>query len=331
MMYIYNCVCVCVRQETSAIPSNLLWCYIFVVPYNRCLYHYIFIHSPQLNGISQDDEVNAVFVQWLWSRNQLKWKAFGYFVDIFFLFSSLLIRFNKEKQQQKWECNKNGMHLTKKSRRRKSSKRILGKKRSKNVVVVVSILFNKRENLEKTKQKMRINAGWIAKATTTIASSKSTSTSSNAMAEYQRERRMVTAIYSMKNYLLLREHFLFAESPYSFLHTHTLVYFPIFSIQPLTLHYAISIKTHMLTIPWKEMDSSEKGELCVGFYGFRLHILFLPPHPFSFVHSPSPSLILSLSRTHFFVVQMFFLSTRLSLNVINPVARFNHNNWSINE
>lgn len=55
-------LCVHVRQETLAIPSNLLeWHIHFLLFHTIAACVIISIHSSQLNGILQDDEVNAVF------------------------------------------------------------------------------------------------------------------------------------------------------------------------------------------------------------------------------------------------------------------------------
>lgn len=101
--------------------------------------------------------------------------------------------------------------------------------------------------------------------------------------KHQRLRRMVTTIYSMKYYLLLREHFLFLDYQVLTLHCHQhhkitekQLLLLLLLLLLLSVIFTREKKTHMHTHNgWKEMDSSEKGELCVRFYGFRLYILFL--------------------------------------------------------
>lgn len=59
-LYASACVYVCLCQTRNFCHTKQsTLCYIFVVPYNRC--SYLSIHSSHLNGILQDDEVNAVF------------------------------------------------------------------------------------------------------------------------------------------------------------------------------------------------------------------------------------------------------------------------------
>lgn len=92
---VHSALCVHVRQETLAIPSNLLeWHIHFLLFHTIAACVIISIHSSQLNGILQDDEVNAVFFAVILIPNPVEmesiWLFCWYSSDFILLFASLL-------------------------------------------------------------------------------------------------------------------------------------------------------------------------------------------------------------------------------------------------
>lgn len=103
MIYLHLCACVWVSDK-RLLPYHAAstWTLHFRWAYNCCLYIILSIHSLQLNGILQDDEVNAVFLQRFSSRMPSWNEKHSAILLIVFLVcfcaSSL-----QQKQQQQWK------------------------------------------------------------------------------------------------------------------------------------------------------------------------------------------------------------------------------------